>query len=120
MKLTKKDIGTELAMKSWNRGFKCGDELKCVTVDKVGRVNITLSGVDYRIVRSGEFSIMASRGHHSDSWIKIYKQYDDVTKDVELNRLSLYFSSPCRTVSHKIESLTLDQLKRMELIVNEK
>ena len=120
MKLTKKDIGVNMAMGSWHRGLKSDDELKCVTVDKVGRVNITLSGTSYRIVKAGEFSIMLSRGHYSDHWVKIYRQYDDVAKDLELNRLSSYFSSPCRKVSRKIESLTLDQLKRMESIVNEK
>lgn len=119
MKITRADTGSTVLMKSWSRSNRSlGILTQNVVIDKIGRVNITLSGNQYRIISNGDFSLKASCGDVSDSWVEIYLHADDVIKSDDVDRIVNALSNPSHSLIGKISSLSLEKLKKIELIIN--
>lgn len=120
MKITKADVGSTVLMRSWSReNRKMGVFTQNVVIEKISKVNITLSGNKYRIKSIGDFSLTASRGCESDSWVMIYLSSDDAIKDDNLNRLINMLSNPSDSLISRIRSLSLERLQKVEFIIND-
>lgn len=78
MKITRKEIGTEVFITKWHRGFTNTEEVESRTITSVGSVYIGLDGRKYKIYDDTEFRLSVSEGHYSDHNVQIYRNLEDI------------------------------------------
>ncbi len=101
LKLRKADVGRTVYKRTWYRGQRKDElPLKEAVVSKVGTVNITIDNEQLRIVDTSEHCIVASRGHESDSYVRIFLDRESeqlFQKSLQIRKeLRAYMYSPFR------------------------